>query len=91
MMLVTINNKILNLKFFLLIQHFMPKSAKLQNNSKNDPPSGSCAPPGSTIFFSEILTLVSSVSYLCMVKNAKWFFDGKNSIFQNNRSKFQNS
>ena len=48
MMLVTISNKILNLKFFLLIQHFASKSAKCQNNGKNDPTSGT--PPRGTIF-----------------------------------------
>ena len=41
------------------------------------PPSGACAPPGGTIFLSGILILVSSISYLSMVKNVKWFFDGK--------------
>ena len=76
MMRVTINNKILNLKIFLLTQHFMPKSAKFQNNVKNDTLSGACAPPGDTIFLSEILILVSSISYLSMVKKTKWFFDG---------------
>ena len=77
MMLVTINKKILNLKFFLLTEHFAPKSAKYQNNGKNDPTSGTCTPPGGTIFLSEILILFSSISYLAMVKKAKWFFDGK--------------
>ena len=55
----------------------MPKSAKFQNNSKNDLPSGACTPTGGTIFLSEILILVSSISYLSMVKKAKSFFDGK--------------
>ena len=55
----------------------MPKSAKFQNDSKNDPPSGTCAPPRGTIFLSKILILVSSISYLSMVKKSKWFFDGK--------------
>ena len=45
--------------------------------------SGAWAPPRGTIFLSEILILVSSISYLSMVKRAKWFFDGKNLIFQN--------
>ena len=49
----------------------MPKSAKFQNNGKNDPPSGTCAPPGGTIFLSEILTCLS------MVEKTKWFFNGK--------------
>ena len=71
MMLVTINNKILNMKIFYWL-HFTPKSAKLQINSKNDLLSGPC-----TIFLSEILILVSSVSYLPMVKKPKWVFDGK--------------
>ena len=31
----------------------MPKLAKFQNNSKNDPPSGDCALPRGTIFLSE--------------------------------------
>ena len=70
-MLVTINNKILNFKIFLLTQHFTPKSAKFQNNAKNDPRSGYCAPPGGTIFLSEILILVISISYLSMVEKAK--------------------
>ena len=38
-----------------------------------------------TIFLSEILILVSSISYLFMVKKPECFFDGKNSIFQNDR------
>ena len=63
----------------------MPKSAKFQNNSKNYPPSGSCAPLGGTIFLSEILILVSSISYLSTVKKAKWFLMGKNLIFQNDK------
>ena len=52
----------------------MPKSAKFQNNGKNDPPLGPCAPPGGTIFLSEILILVISISHLSMVRKAKWFF-----------------
>ena len=84
-MLVTISNKILNLKIFLLTQHFAPKSAKFQNNSKNDAPSGPCTPPGGTIFLSEILILVSSIFYLSVVKKAIWFFEGKKLIFQNNK------
>ena len=75
MMLVTINNKI-DTETFLLTQHFTPKSAKFQNKSKNNPPSGPCIPPRGTIFLSKILILVSSTSYLSMVKQAKWFFDG---------------
>ena len=59
----------------------MPKSAKFQNNGKNDPPSGPCAPPKGPIFLSETLILVSSISYLSMVKKSKWFFDGKKSNF----------
>ena len=55
----------------------MPKSAKFQNNGKNDPPLGPCAPPGGTIFLSEILILVISISHLSMVRKAKWFFYGK--------------
>ena len=55
----------------------MPKSAKFQNNGKNDPPSEAGAPHGGTMFLSEILVLVSSVSYLSMVKKANCFFDGK--------------
>ena len=77
MMRVTINNKILNLKIFLLTQHFMPKSAKFQNNVKNDTLSGACAPLRGTIFLSEILILLSSISYLSMVEKNKWYFDGK--------------
>ena len=49
----------------------MRKSAKFQNNGKIDPPSGICAPPGGTIFLSEILTCLS------MVEKTKWFFNGK--------------
>ena len=55
----------------------MQKSAKFQNNGKNDPPSGASAPPGSTIFLFEILILVSSISNLSLVEKAKWFFDGR--------------
>ena len=61
----------------------MLKSATFQNNGKNDSLSGAWAPPGGRKFLSEILILVSSISYLSMVKRAKWFFDGKNLIFQN--------
>ena len=60
-----------------MAQRFMPKSAKFQNNYKKNPPSGACGQPRGTIFLSEILILLSSTSYLCMVKKAKWFFDGK--------------
>ena len=76
-MLVIINNKIFKLKILLLSHHLAPKSAKFQNNSKNDLPSRAYAPAGGTRLLSEILILVSSVSYLSMVKKAKWFFDGK--------------
>ena len=68
-----------------MIQHFTSKSAKFQNSSKNDSPSGAWTPPGGTIFLSEILILVSSISHLSIVKKAKWFFDGKNLIFQNSK------
>ena len=57
----------------------MQKSAKFQNNGKIDPPSGICAPPGGTIFLSEILTCLS------MVEKTKWFLMGKNSTFINNK------
>ena len=72
-MLVAINQNILKLNFFLLTQHFAPKPAKFQNSGKNNFPSGVWAPPGDTIFLSEILILVSSISYLSMVKTAKWY------------------
>ena len=55
----------------------MPKSAKLQNIGKNDPPSGPCAATGDTIFLFETLILVSTISYLSIVKKPKWFFGGK--------------
>ena len=61
----------------MLTQHFAPKSAKFQNNGKNDSPSEAWAPPEGTIVLCEILILVSFISYLSMVKKAKWFFDGK--------------
>ena len=35
------------------------------------------AVPGGTTFLSKILVLLDSMQYLCMVKKAKWFFDGK--------------
>ena len=60
----------------------MLKSATFQNNGKNDSLSGAWAPPGGRKFLSEILILVSSISYLSMVKKAKWFFDGKMSFFK---------
>ena len=63
----------------------MSKSAKSQNNGKNHLPSGTSAPPGGTIFLSEILILASSLSDLSMAKKAKWFFHGKKSFFQNNK------
>ena len=65
----------------------MPKSAKFQNNGKNDPPSGACASSGGIIFLSAILILVSSISYLSMIKKINGFLIGKNSIFQNNKVK----
>ena len=71
---------------FLLTLHFMPKSAKFQNNCKNDFPSGTWAPSRGTTFLSEILILVSSISYFSMVEKAKWF-DGKKMIFQKIRLK----
>ena len=61
----------------------MLKSATFQNNGKNYSLSGAWAPPGGRKFLSEILILVSSISYLSMVKKAKWFFHGKNFFFQN--------
>ena len=61
----------------MLTQHFVPKSPKYQNNGKNDLLSGACAPPAGTIFLTEILILVSSMSYHFMAKKAKWFFDGE--------------
>ena len=89
-MCVTINNKILNLKIFLLTQHIMPKSAKFQNNGKSNTPSEACAPPRGTIFLSEILILVSFISYLSMVEKAKWFFDGKKfNFYKQQGRKFQ--
>ena len=63
----------------------MPESAKFQNNNENDSPLGVWLPPGGTMFLSEIFILVSSISYLSIVKKAKWFFDGKNVIFQNSK------
>ena len=72
MMLAAINNKKLSLKIFCWL-----KSAKFQNNSKNDTPSGGWALSGGTILLSEILILVSFISYLSMIKKAKWFFEGK--------------
>ena len=69
----------------------MPKSAKFQNNGKNDSPSGACTPPGGTKFLSEILILVSSITYLSMVKKAKWFYDGNIQFFKMIDQKFQKS
>ena len=69
----------------MLTQHFTPKSATFQNNSKTDSPSGAWVPPGGTILLSKILILVNSIAYLSMVKKAKWFVDGKNLIFQNSK------
>ena len=60
----------------------MPKLIKFQNKGKNDTPSGACAPPEGTILLSEILILVSSISYLAVGKKVnKWFFDGNNFNF----------
>ena len=61
----------------MLTQHLMPKSAKIQNNSKNDFPSRTYVPPASAIFLSKILILVSPISYLTMIIKARWFSDGK--------------
>ena len=49
----------------------MPKPAKYQNNSKNDPYSGACAPPRGTMFLYKNLILVSSVSHLSIFQNYK--------------------
>ena len=68
------------LEDFLLTWHFAPKSAKFQNNDKNNLHSGAKAPFRGTLFLFEILILVSSISYHSMFKKAKWFFDGKTSI-----------
>ena len=54
-----------------------PKSAKFENNSRNDPPLGTGAPPKGTIFLSEIFVLVSSISHLSMDKKLKCLFNGK--------------
>ena len=79
MLLFTKSNKILNLKIFLLTQHFAPKSAKFQINGKNDSPPVACAPPRCTIF-------------LTMVKKAKRLFDGKKFNFSKQQGrKFQES
>ena len=81
----------MELENILLTQHFAPKSVKFQNNGTNDLPPATWAPPGSTIFLSEILVwissmvLISSMSYLSMAKKVTSVFDGKNSIFQNNK------
>ena len=77
MMIVTINYKFLNLKIFcwLSILHLNQENFKIV--VKNDTPSGAQAPARGTIFLSEILMLVSSISYLSMGKIAKWFFDRK--------------
>ena len=55
----------------------MPKSTEFQNNGKNDLSLGDCTPPRGTIFLSEILMLVSSISFLSMVKKPNGFFMGK--------------
>ena len=41
------------------------------------PKSGAWAPPEGTVFLSEILILISFISYVSMVKKTKWFFEGK--------------
>ena len=73
-----------------MTQHFLLKSAKFQNNGKNDLPSGPYAPPKGTTLLSEILILVSFISYISMVKKAKWFFDRQIFNFSKFR-KFQKS
>ena len=56
----------------------MPKSAKFQNNDKNDSPSGACAPPEGTIFLSEILILGSSIYHISLwLKKLNGFLIGK--------------
>ena len=49
------------------------------------PKSGAWTPPKGTIFLSEILILVSFISYVSMVKKLNVFLKGKHSIFQNNK------
>ena len=66
----------------------MPESAKFQNNNENDSPSGGLVTTwryNVFINWGTIFILVSSISYLSIVKKAKWFFDGKNLIFQNSK------
>ena len=69
----------------MLTQHFAPKSAKFQNNDKNDPPLWPCTPPRGTIFLSESLILFNSISFPSIVKKNKWFLEGKNLTFQNKK------
>ena len=81
MMLLTIDNKLLNLKIFCSLIISSQNQHNFKIMVKLTPPSGPCAPPGETISLSKILILVSSISYLSMVKKAKWFFDGKKNQF----------
>ena len=71
----------------MLTQYFAAKSAKFQNKSTNVSYSGASAPPGGTTFFTEILILVSSISYLSMVQKAKQLFMGKIQFFKIKRLK----
>ena len=90
MTLVTIKYITLNLKIFCVLSIFLPKSAKFQNKDKNDLRLGAQAPPRGTMFLFKIWILVSSISYLSMIKKLNGFLTGKASIFQINL-KFQKS
>ena len=79
-MLVTINHKVFKLKIFCWFS-ILHQNLLNFKNGRNDTPSRNRAPPLSAIFPSEILILVSSISYLSTVKKAKWLFDGKTFIF----------
>ena len=87
--MMTINNKILKLQSVLLTQHIIyhAKICKISKYQKSDTPLWACTPPWGKIFLSEVLIVVSSISYLSMVEKATWFFDGKKSIFENNKVK----
>ena len=83
MMLVTINNKILNLKIFCWLSILHQNQQNFKITVKMNPLQGLLHHPEAQYFIWNFD--ISSISYLSMVKKAKWFVIRKNSIFVNNK------
>ena len=87
-MMLGINKKILRLKIFCWLSISCQNQQNFKITMKMIPLQGAWLPTWRYIVFinwGTIFILVSSISYLSIVKKAKWFFDGKNLIFQNSK------